>query len=203
MLHEMATNIAHFFSSNSDVPLDKDDIEVYAYGTELLLASVLETLALLALGIFFHKTLETLVFFSAFMPLRSYAGGYHAKTHLRCFCGMLMIFAAFLAFQVFTPIGMIKYILLVSTFVSAFPIFILAPVPNPNRPIGVIERKKFRKSSLIVYLIQAVIIVGLSIAEIIPYITLGFAFGQLSASVSLVAAKVGNYSKGGETDDCN
>ena len=193
MLHTMAVNIAHFFSVNSDVPFDEDDIELYAFGTELLIAGILETLAILALGMFAGKTLETISFLIGFIALRSYTGGYHAATHLKCFLTALFTYSIFLLVQFITPVWIIKSAVLIMTFVSAFPVILFAPIANVNKPIGPVQHKKFRKLSLTVYLIQAVIIVGLSISGIIPYIALGFAIGQVIASGSLVADKIRDH----------
>jgi len=186
----MATNMAYFYYESNGTPYDEDEAEVIVYGMELLISTILEALAILAIGIIAGKTLETLAFFAAFMPLRLNAGGYHAKTHLKCFCGVLMIYAAFLLIQFLVPLWMVSNLLLIITFVSAIPIFLLAPLPDKNKPIGPIQRKKFRKTSLIIYFIQAAIIILLSFTGIIPYIALGFAVGQLSASGSIVAAAI-------------
>lgn len=42
--------------------IDSDDTDIYQYGFEILMDSVLETLFLLILGIAFGKLMETLVY---------------------------------------------------------------------------------------------------------------------------------------------
>ena len=170
MLNRFATNMAQTYYTNCDEPYDEGDIEVYAYGLEIFLSSVLEVFATLLLGLFMGKFFETIAFFAAFIPLRSLAGGYHAKTNLRCFAGLLVIYAIFLGILYFTPIEIMSYMALAFALISALPVLILAPLPDKNKPIGPIQRVTLRKQSVIVYCVQAVIIVGFALNGWLPHI---------------------------------
>ena len=97
--------------------------------------------------------------------------------------------------------------------ISSAPILKFAPVADANKPIGSIQHRNFRKKSLSILIAQSSSVIALSIFSIIlsfcelnffeksPYICLSFAIGQLSASGSLVAAKICDV-KGGVLDDC-
>jgi len=192
MLSKLAKDMALSFYSSSGEIYDDGDVEVYAYGAELLISSVLQILTVLILGLIIQRRLETVVFLAGFIPLRVFAGGYHAKTHLRCFLGLLFVYAVFLTVLHIIPLEMIVELSLIFTVVSFFPIWIYAPLEDVNRPIGEIQGKKFRKSSLVVYFVQASIIVTLSILGLIPYIILSFACGQLAVTISLLVADIKN-----------
>ena len=204
MLHKLTLNLAQTFYTNNDIEYDEGDVEVYAYGLELFLSAVLEVLAVLVLGILLGRVFETIAFFAAFIPLRSYAGGYHAKTHLGCFFVLLVIYALILSVLHTIPPELISHVAIFCVGLSTYPILNFAPLADANKPIGPLQRKKFKKKSVFIFLIQAIIIMGLSgfimisamrgieIAIIVPYICLSLALGQLSSSGSLLFAKIRN-----------
>ena len=192
MLERWSTDLAQFFYANSGVEYDDGDIEVYSYGLQLLLSSVFEISAVLILGLCIGRLFETVAFFSGFIPLRLYAGGYHAKTHFRCFMVLLATYLIFLTVLYITPIEMANHTAIVLVCVSAFSILKLAPIADANKPIGPIQHKEYRRKSVSIYFFQAIIIAGISIAGVFPYIALSLAVGQLTVAGSLAAAKLIN-----------
>ena len=87
-------------------------------------------------------------FLLAYIPIRSYAGGYHAKTPVRCYCiSVILITATLLA---------MKYVTLTPATCwggilgSSVLIFILAPIEDKNKPFtpgG--EKKVFKRSRIL------------------------------------------------------
>ena len=61
----------------------EEDVPIYRYGLEAMYSSLLELLSILALAALIGNFWQTVLFFAAFIPLRLYAGGYHASTRLR------------------------------------------------------------------------------------------------------------------------
>lgn len=59
-------------------------LSVYAYGLELLLSGLLNTGIVLILSVFLGQGVLALFFLAGFIPMRIFAGGYHADTHLNC-----------------------------------------------------------------------------------------------------------------------
>ena len=59
--------------------------EIYSYGLELILMYLINTGTILLFGLFFGCFSETLILLASYALLQSFAGGYHAMTHLRCF----------------------------------------------------------------------------------------------------------------------
>ena len=70
MTHRAAGSISLFLCQKGLI--DSDDTDIYQYGFEILMDSVLETLFLLILGTAFGKLMETLVFVLSFTILRKY-----------------------------------------------------------------------------------------------------------------------------------
>ena len=81
MLHKLSEAIAFFLLSKRC--FEKEELDVYVYGVELVLSSALGILLILTLSLVFSMLWEGLLFFVAFTALRSYTGGYHCYTYLR------------------------------------------------------------------------------------------------------------------------
>ncbi len=65
--------------------IEAEDAEIYIYGINQILVSVLNVLSALIIGLILGTFFEVVVFMAAYIPLRIFAGGYHAKTPLRCY----------------------------------------------------------------------------------------------------------------------
>ena len=65
--------------------IQEDDVNTCKYGIDLFISSFLEILSILAIAIAFGNFIETTLLFVFFIPLRIYAGGYHADTKLKCY----------------------------------------------------------------------------------------------------------------------
>lgn len=58
-------------------------IRIYAYGLELQHSSLAEGVAMIAISTVYGKPFLWILYL-AFLPLRLFRGGYHARTHFRC-----------------------------------------------------------------------------------------------------------------------
>lgn len=65
-----------------------DEREVYIYGCDIVLYTLISTLGLLVLGTAFGRLLEAVLCVGIFYINQSFGGGYHADTHMRCFVTM-------------------------------------------------------------------------------------------------------------------
>lgn len=82
MTHKLAYNISLFLCSKESI--EEEDIDIYTYGFEVLIDSVLETILLLIVGLVLNLLLETVVFICAFGIIRKFTGGYHASSKAVC-----------------------------------------------------------------------------------------------------------------------
>lgn len=80
-MRNIANNIAALLNANGII--QEDDMDTCRYGLEIFISSLLELTSILFISIFMDNFLETLLFFAAFIPLRVYAGGYHADTQIK------------------------------------------------------------------------------------------------------------------------
>lgn len=105
-----------------------------------------------------------LLFTLFYTPLRSFAGGIHAKTQFRCFIfSLIMLFLiALINKYIFIP-NYISYIALIFSFIT---VMLLSPVETPNKPLDKMEKKVYGKKVKIIALIETFIGV---VCEVLSY----------------------------------
>lgn len=116
---------------------------IYQYGFQIGLEVSLNTFISFLIAVYLHMECETLLFFTVFTLLRSYAGGLHMETYLACLVcscvsltGLLLI-AKYLDCHNFLSIGLI--------FMSLILVKILSPVLDINRPVSANDLLKFAR----------------------------------------------------------
>ena len=82
MLSRLAKSTTHFLVCKGIS--EREDEEVYAYGTELLYSAVLNILLAVIISLITDTLLPTFLFMLPFIIIRQCIGGYHAKTHIGC-----------------------------------------------------------------------------------------------------------------------
>lgn len=169
--------------------IKEEDAEIYIYGINQILVSVLNVSSALIIGWIFGVVLEIAVFMAAYIPLRTFAGGYHAKTPLRCY-----IFSIIMLIVVS---NCIKYLFLVDLlffFVLTAGILIvilLSPVEDKNKPLDKTEHTIYKRRVIFITILELAIcllimLIGLddlSVAVVYSFIVL---------SIMLIVGKVKN-----------
>ena len=84
-----------------------EDREIYQYGLEQFFPTLLNIATVLLLGIIFGEIYQCIVLTLSFMALRSYSGGYHASTSLRCYFLTVMSISTALSIMKFININRI------------------------------------------------------------------------------------------------
>lgn len=108
---------------------------LFVYGFELFYSTFLSILSIIFLSFLLGDVIFSITFFLGFIPIRFFAGGYHAKTYASCFLSTNLAFLSIVLLSI--SIRDRYTILLYCIFVlSSFYIFKIAPVKNTNNPIG-------------------------------------------------------------------
>ncbi len=133
--------------------IKEEDAEIYIYGINQIFVSVLNVSSALIIGLILGMFLESIIFMAAYIPLRSFAGGYHAKTPLRCYFTSLTIIFVVLLFCKYVPLNLLlnSGILVISLVVCTF----LCPVQDSNKPLDCAERQRYRNISVVILFIEA------------------------------------------------
>jgi len=131
--------------------MEKDDIissedrDIYLFGIWQGLYMLFGLFTMILIGLLLGATLHVLIFASAYMPLRCFAGGYHAKTQLRCYIASIAI-SVFVSVM-FLEISLSQSIKIMSLLIFGVLIIALSPVGNANKPLDCLEKKGVQKKN--------------------------------------------------------
>ncbi len=132
----------------------EEDSDIYSYGLALIISFLFNTVVMLIVGALVNRFIETLLFLAVFVLLRSFTGGYHADTFLKC---MLITFSTYALVIALSSIDVIIPIYLSCLAIGFVIVLFTAPVEHPNKEIS--ERKKVHHkiTSAVMYIIFSVI----------------------------------------------
>jgi accessory gene regulator B len=197
MVKKLSNRITSYLISKSII--EDADAEIYQYGIKHIIINITTLLIVSLLATVTHTWLATIFFFVGFMPIRLTAGGYHAKTPIRCNMLSLVIYSL----NTIIIYSIYKYatelILICTGVIITIIIFVFAPVDHKNRTLEVEEYQLAKKKSRITGL---VITGGCLLFELMYepdtiFIT-GTLMGSLTASISLI---IGKIKRGGERNE--
>lgn len=153
--------------------VSKEDEPLYEFGLHEVEITFLNVITDLILGIILGIPFQCVLFLVIYIPIRRYAGGYHAKTELRCYAiSTVLVLIALCTIRIVSDY--IEHIVLFPIFLlSSLIIFLLAPVDSANKPIDAVEHLVFRQYSRWILVIHWGIAV---VAEIIS-------FGQMNTVI--------------------
>lgn len=184
MIAKLAKSTAYFFVEKQVVK--KENEEVYAYGMELLYSSILNIALAVIIAIITNTVYPTAAFLTAFIVMRQYIGGYHAKTHLGCMSILSAVLCCFAVLSRYIPAECEILISMPAIGLSMFLILKFAPVEHPNKPLTDQEKSRLRKSGIIsaftVFILVLIMSVFTSTRRYGMYISLG----QLTASTAML-----------------
>lgn len=170
--------------------IQEEDIDTCRYGLDVFISSALEIASILLIAAFIGNFIEAVLLFTAFIPLRVYAGGYHADTKLKCYLISLGVYGIFTVIMNILPQGLYSVLSLSVAIFSLIMVLIAAPVVHKNKTVNDIERKYYRKFSIWICSIETTIILLLTaIFPKSPYIV-SLAIGQAAVTISMIAAIV-------------
>ena len=150
MIKSSANKVTSFLYYNKYIDSDKYDYEVYLYGFEALIASILNSVAILLIGLLFDRFIDSIVFLACYCPLRQYSGGYHADTYKRCFFTFICIFLATIFLE--NNLGNIdlKPLIVLFSVLNLLSICMLSPVEHINNPLTYNEKIKYKRRARLI-----------------------------------------------------
>lgn len=146
VIAKLSRIIADFFIYQKIVP--EEQREVYEYGFELSISSVIGILIILTIGLISGRFWESVVFYIVFCFTRLFTGGFHAPNHLLCkvtFAGALVM--VLLADWLLK--GIESYYWFVLHFYSLVVVCGLAPIENPNKELTGPQKVKCKIISIV------------------------------------------------------
>ena len=120
----------------------QDKFEIYKYGFELLISSLIGISLILIIGFLSNTFSDSLVFLVCFILLRQCTGGYHSRTYLSCNLSFITVYLILIYYRNYIAFSYEELFIIVIT--SIVIIFILAPMEHKNKKMN-IEQKSFHK----------------------------------------------------------
>mgnify|MGYP002766585226 FL=1 len=167
----------------------EEDAPIYRYGLEAMYSSLLELLSILALAALIGNFWQTVLFFAAFIPLRLYAGGYHASTRLRCFLTSLVVYAAFTIMLEIVPVAWFVPLAFIGGAVSFLIVWLFAPVIHQNHRSGLKHQVRFRRISVRICVVEVSAIIVGQILWSESALFFAALLGLLAEALSILAVK--------------
>lgn len=187
MLERLAKGAARFFVMQEIVKSEHE--EIYAYGMEILLSTVINGVMVLIIAAITKTLLPSLIFFAAFIIMRRTAGGYHANTHGGCMAILASVHFLFILLIHICPINVIPVFSVISVVYSCSLVYIFSPVEHPNKPLTDINKGKLRTQSIVfIVCLSAVDILMLYLKH--EEISLYLSSGILISTTGMIAEKI-------------
>ena len=168
---------------------DPEMEEVYAYGIECTLSTLLILALLMAAGFILRKPVHMLIFIAAWLPLRMLVGGAHANTHWMC--TLVSVGLGTVSVWLSDYISRIPAAAVIAIAVCCYAVFFFtAPVVHKNHPIS---QRRFIKTRIIARIYAAVECAVIIILALIPSPMAAPAF--MGFFTTAVLAIIGWFSK--------
>lgn len=153
MLEQISLKIANNWSDKKIIP--EEDTDIYRYGIEIGLSTMVNTLCLLITTLLFFNILDLIIFLSFFIILRQFTGGYHADTYIKCNLVTVSCYAlsTLLANYVHIDTKAISALFAVGLVL----IGITAPINNCNKTITKAQAGRYKAMAIIVFVLETAI----------------------------------------------
>lgn len=160
--------------------------ELYRYGFQNGLILTLNFLTSIIVGIALCEVLNSILLLAAYIPLRSYAGGYHSNTSERCYIVstlIMIVWICLIKFKLLSTSCCVIMLVIGSCVCIAF-----SPVAGESKPLDELECKMYRRKSLIILLFENIVWIIFNCAiktvcEVIPIII-------FTEAIMLVSGKI-------------
>ncbi len=191
MINAFAKIVTDFFLENRVI--DSDDAETYQYGNEIIISSIIDLLIVIILGLIYKELLNAALFFISFLLLRTFGGGYHADTYLKCKIIYTIDISLILFLSKYASLIYNLYIMFLILIFSFTVFFSIAPIENSNKRLSKTEIEKNSQKSKVVSIILCLAI------GVAYYYNKGISLTLLLTFFSVSAAMIIEYLRKGGT----
>ena len=144
MFNKIASQIADQLEASGIIK--SEDKSLYTYGLQQGLIILLNITTTIILGCIFGKVVQAIMFTVLYMPLRRFAGGYHAKTPMRCYIYSTLLVAVILILSQYLEQHF--WMLIILSVLSAVAIALFSPVEDQHKPLDDTEQWMYRKKAI-------------------------------------------------------
>lgn len=188
MLYRISQRIVRTWQSEQIIPSESS--EAYVYGVQLLLSTLVNIFCIAVISVLAVLPLAWIPFLVGFVPLRVSAGGFHAKTPLRCFITFCGTYLIFIALVLHLHDAGIRLAILTNSIVTVLTVYLCSPIPASNKPLSDEEIPQKRMLSIVITSVLLLISLSSVKYNTVLSFTLYMTFGELIAAVFLLASKI-------------
>ena len=183
----------HILSKNNP-EIEKNRV-AYAYGLDLFFSSFFNLLGILLAHALMGSGSEIVVVILFFALIRTFSGGYHAKSRVNCFLFFLLLSlgAIKVAHYIMAVDGALKFILGVIPCIGFIGIF--APLDTSAKRLSIDQKKKYKKQSFLMVLFLVGIIFLMYYLSMVEFSVLG-ALGIYLAVLTMLIRLIQKELKG-------
>lgn len=187
MIQKITNNILKGLILNQTIT--DEDKELYEYGLHQGIVILINLFTALCIGIVMNMIWQSAVLLLFFIPVRTFAGGFHANSPRICY-----IFSLLMQIGALRILNVISFSILINICVlviTGFLIIYLSPVEALNKPLDGFEIKKYKKISIrnwSIELIFWILFYMLGLMQVADCILMSF----ILVSVLLIAGAISN-----------
>ena len=152
MFAKTADTITKKLQENNSI--SSEQYEICRFGFQQGLTILLNAVTVIVIGAVMKELWQAILFMALYAPLRSNAGGYHARTATRCYVYSILLMIAVLLAMKYLIIP--TFICIIALVISCAVILLLAPVEDANKPLDDIEQVVYRKRTYVIMAIEIV-----------------------------------------------
>lgn len=188
MIEGISNNISSTWAKNGIIKAENE--ELYSYGLQLIFSTFFNTTIVIVVSILCGTPFAWVPFLAAFIPIRTTAGGYHAKSNLACvasFCSTYMVLLLVsITWMSKAPVPVSASLALASLVI----IIATSPVQSTNKPLTEARAKINRKKSIIIAIMCFIPAICFIVWKLPNSIYLNQLYlGEFAAAISLLLAK--------------
>ena len=153
MLNLSSQKITNYLIHNGDI--SPDDEEIYLYGVHQGLFMLLNIATFVTFSLIFGTFAYMLTFLLAIMILRSFAGGYHASTPIRCYAISSVMVGLFVFLSLHIQFN--QRVMMVLLVIIGIFIILLAPVDSTNKRLDELETRVYKRKAAKICIVEVII----------------------------------------------
>lgn len=163
MANRVAVKIADFLCKNNTIR--NEDKDIYIYGFEIFFSNIINFIIIMGLGCLLNQFYQAILFYIVFVVTRSYTGGYHASTYLKCNIAFASVFLVtmFITRMLLPTISLVYLLGFMAIYIGS--VLEYAPIENGKKVLSETDKQKYRKVSIIISLCWSVAVIILYFFE--------------------------------------
>ena len=174
--------------------INEDDRDIYEYGFHALYNNIIDISSIVIISLWLGQIPQSILYHLSFVAIRQSAGGFHAKTHLRCF---LMSTAIWLLSLWGISQTSSSAVCITLAGVSLILVWVKAPIEHENSPMDYDKFKHMQVLSRVLSTAFFIVILFLALVmgKFHLWIAASLAYGMASHSILMLISLFMDHNK--------